>query len=242
MKVSRLVVPIVLCVGFATVASADPVTLTFQGLQNGESVNNYFNGGLGSLGSGPGPNYGIVASGLEVVSGLPLGVQIGYPAGQVSSPPSSATTSGLFNSFGEASAFIDVAGGFTNSISYNYQADGTTADIDGTVSVYSGLNGQGTLLGSTAINGTCTQTWYSSPYGFGGTYMDTCSGASADISFQGTAESIEISEGTFSFATSVTLDTAPPVAVTPEPGTLVLLGTGLLAFGFVLRKRVTHLT
>jgi hypothetical protein len=39
-------------------AKADTVSLNFAGLQDTELVNNYYNGGSGSAGSGPGPNYG----------------------------------------------------------------------------------------------------------------------------------------------------------------------------------------
>ena len=45
----------------ASPAMAGPV-LTFEGLQNFERVENYYNGGTGSLGSGPGPGYGITFS------------------------------------------------------------------------------------------------------------------------------------------------------------------------------------
>src|SRR5260370_34323027 len=45
-----------------SVALAGPITgnmLSFDGLQTGEQVLNYYNGGLGGLGSGPGPNFGV---------------------------------------------------------------------------------------------------------------------------------------------------------------------------------------
>jgi hypothetical protein len=45
----------------ASHAWAAPV-LTFEGLKNFEQVENYYNGGNGSLGSGPGPDYGITFS------------------------------------------------------------------------------------------------------------------------------------------------------------------------------------
>ena len=40
-------------------AAAVPLVLTFEGLQNTEHVNQFYNGGTGSLGSGPGTNFGI---------------------------------------------------------------------------------------------------------------------------------------------------------------------------------------
>ena len=40
-------------------AKAGIVTISFDELQVGEEVLNYYNGGFGSLGTGPGPNFGV---------------------------------------------------------------------------------------------------------------------------------------------------------------------------------------
>jgi hypothetical protein len=46
------------------------MTLDFNPLQVGEQVQNYYNGGLGSVGTGPGPSYGITFTGtFTAVSG-----------------------------------------------------------------------------------------------------------------------------------------------------------------------------
>ena len=42
--------------------AAGGTTLTFEGLKNYEEVENYYNGGKGSKGSGPGTNYGVTFS------------------------------------------------------------------------------------------------------------------------------------------------------------------------------------
>jgi hypothetical protein len=52
----NLLLILMLCAG---VLCAVPVTMTFEGLQNQEAINDFYNGGTGSLGSGPGPNYGV---------------------------------------------------------------------------------------------------------------------------------------------------------------------------------------
>lgn len=46
------------------------ITLTFEGLQDNEQVLNYYNGGFGGNGSGPGPNYGITfgSDSLAIIS------------------------------------------------------------------------------------------------------------------------------------------------------------------------------
>ena len=46
----------------ANLAWAQQVTIDFQGLQNHEKVRDYYAGGHGSLGTGPGPNYGVTFS------------------------------------------------------------------------------------------------------------------------------------------------------------------------------------
>ena len=52
--------------GLLSISSANALasvfTLNFSGLQNNEEVLSYYNGGTGSLGSGPGPSYGITFS------------------------------------------------------------------------------------------------------------------------------------------------------------------------------------
>ncbi|MCI0540118.1 MAG: hypothetical protein L0Z50_33345 [Verrucomicrobiales bacterium] len=47
--------------------SANAITLTFDELQNNESVLDYYNGGFGSSGTGPGPSYGITFGPIEFV-------------------------------------------------------------------------------------------------------------------------------------------------------------------------------
>ena len=49
-------------VGFAGVANASATVLDFEGLGNFEAVSNFYNGGTGGFGSGPGPNLGAVFS------------------------------------------------------------------------------------------------------------------------------------------------------------------------------------
>src|SRR5216684_8849886 len=46
--------------------------LTFEGLKDNEPINNYYNGGFGNNGSGPGPNYGITfgPDALAIISEL----------------------------------------------------------------------------------------------------------------------------------------------------------------------------
>ena len=115
-----------------TSVRADVFTLDFGGLQNGEEVLSYYDGGFGSLGSGPGPDYGITftPSFLAIIAVPP------YPPDRV----------GELNG---PSAVMDVEGGFTNLLSFYYLA----SDNSGLVTTWSGLDGTGSMLASIPTHG-----------------------------------------------------------------------------------------
>ena len=122
------------CVG----AQAAVITLTFTGLGDQEPIDNYYNGGFGGFGSGPGPNYGIIFSSdsLALISSLDGG------SGDFSNvpPPATNTIAFFLNGVGDT---MDVPAGFTTGFSFYYAA---AAGIGGSVDVYSGLDGTGTNL------------------------------------------------------------------------------------------------
>jgi len=109
----------------ASNASASSFWLDFGGLNYGEEVLNYYNGGLGSQGSGPGTNFGITftPSFLAVMVIPPYGPDRG----------------GLLNG---PSAIMNVSGGFTNVFSFYYGS----SDNSGLVTLWSGLDGTGVPL------------------------------------------------------------------------------------------------
>ena len=115
---------------------AEPV-LTFEGLRNLEQVDDYYNGGSGSLGSGPGPNYGITFSS----NALALVRQTPFPGDP--SPPTVLLLGNTGIGAGQPlSMTMDVSGGFSTGLVFYDIAIGRTA----TVNIYSGLDGTGTLL------------------------------------------------------------------------------------------------
>lgn len=61
------VVVVLLALSWTPRTRGAQVTLTFEGLANGESVNNYYDGGTGSLGSGPGPNHGLTFANADAL-------------------------------------------------------------------------------------------------------------------------------------------------------------------------------
>ena len=187
--------------------------LTFEGVPNLASVSNYYNGGAGG-------NYGIYFSdnSLAVVSV--------YAGGSGNFSNSASMSTLLFFLYGSASK-MNVIGGFDTGFSFYYAASTDSASY----SVYSGLDGTGTLL----ANGILNNTYYSQ----GG--YDT-SQNQVGVTFAGTAQSVLFSGaannvgfdnitlgndnavfGTTSFfAAAVTdIDTANPCYLASNLGTTV---------------------
>ena len=125
--------------------------LTFEGLRDNEPILNFYNGGDGANGSGPGPNYGITFEGqsLGIISDLstivtPAGPQTG--TGDFSNAPSGVTTAYFLSGSG---VVMNVAAGFTTGFSVYYAA----ANTPGSISVYDGLDATGQYLGHTPTAG-----------------------------------------------------------------------------------------
>ena len=116
-------------------ASAD--VLDFNNLQIGEEVLGYYDGGKGSLGSGPGPNLGITftsdfATVEQGVFGPPLRAE----------------------ELNSTSGIMDVMPGFSGFFSFYH----TNSGADGSVNLYSGINGAGSLLGTIGLSTSATFT------------------------------------------------------------------------------------
>jgi len=118
--------------------AARSVGLTFEGLKDSEPILNFYNGGFGGKGSGPGPNFGITFSSnfLAVISSLNGGT------GNFANAPSGNTVA----FFPSPAVVMDVAGGFTGSFPFFYSAFQA-----GSVSIFSGLDGTGTLLATQSL-------------------------------------------------------------------------------------------
>jgi hypothetical protein len=225
MKTARMMMPLAILLGFSLVASAGSVTLNMQGLQSDEAINTYFNGGFGGNGSGPGPSDGIVFSSnsLALISRLQGG------SGNFQSNPSGGPIA--FFESGTADT-MDVAAGFTTGFSFYY----SSADI-GSVDVYSGLDGTGTLLASVPLvaqydvgcSADASTSW--------------CNWSAVGVTFSGTAESVNFGGAVGEVAfDSITLGASDPgtsgqSSVTPEPSSLVLFGSGLLGLVGAVRRK-----
>lgn len=196
-------------------AAATVNVINFDGLNGSvyETVLDYYNGGFGGAGSGPGPNYGVSFSSNAIV-----GCEQGTPCADTAAANAPSSPNIMFFLSGPA-ATMDVAGGFTTGFSFYYSMQvGTT----GFVNVWSGLDGTGSLLASFALNPTPNPYTVFVPIG---------------VSFAGTAESIEFG-GVANFVAfdDVTFGSSTPGGI-PEPAEWALMLTGLAAAGGALRRR-----
>jgi len=194
----------------AVPARANTITLTFEGLQDEEPIENYYNGGTGGFGSSGGPNYGISfdPNALAIISGANGG------SGNFSGSPSGDTIAFFLSGTGD---LMEVPAGFTTGFSFFYSA----VVYPGSVTVYSGLGGTGSVLATLTLPVTPSG-------GAGCTYGAYCPWFPEGVTFAGTAESVSFA-GTANYIgfDNITLGSATPGGSTPEPTTMLLLGTGL---------------
>ena len=194
------------------------ITLDFEGLKNQEAVLSYYNGGSGSLGSGPGPNYGVTfLADSQVLTSNP-----GVPGfGNFINEPS--PNNAIF--FGAGSGDImNVAGGFTGGFSFFY-----TGPKDGSVTVWSGPNGTGTLLASLflpkiAANPVTQINDMWAPIGV------EFNGVAGSVNFSGTANNIAYDNITLGSKT-------PTLSLAPAPSSLTVVLVAAVIGGAGWRRR-----
>lgn len=198
-------------------SSAAITVLTFEGLGDFESVSNYYNGGFGGNGSGPGTNYGVTFSD----SALALIDSDAGGSGYIGGEPSPST--GLF--FVGDTAIMTYATGFTTGFSFYY----TAINFPGVVKVYDGLDGTGNLLASIVLPKTISDggdpTGAFSPFFAIGVNFN---GIARSVDFGGTANQIVFD--------NITFGSSSPVSSIPEPGNVIPLGC-LLVSGLAFRNR-----
>jgi hypothetical protein len=207
--------------GLSAIAPASAAVLDFAGLngQAYEEVLNYYNGGTGSLGSGPGTNYGISFS-SNAIAGAPT------PYTNSAMIPGGPGAQLLFFLSGNAD-IMNVTSGITKGFSFDYSAPVYT----GSVTVYSGLNGTGTALATLFL--PLTPNGGSIPGCSGAAY---CPYSPVGVSFLGIGKSVSFAgtENYIAFA-DVTIGSAVPGA--PEVSTWAMMLAGFAGLGFLGYRR-----
>ena len=180
-------------------------TLTFEGLADFEAVNQFYNGGTGGNGSGPGTNYGVSFS----ATARALVDSDAGGSGNFGGEPSADTI--MFFTSGE-SATLNVPAGFTTGFSFYY----ASPSYAGVVRVYDGPNATGNVLATinlplTPSNGAPDPTGTFSPFL---PYGVSFSGTARSVDFGGTVNQIGFD--------NITLGASSPV----DPGNITCASEG----------------
>ena len=189
------------------------IVLDFEGVGNVASINDFYNGGTDSAGNS-GTDYGInfTSDSLGVIS-----YQSGGTGNFSANAPSSGHTVAFF--LDGAGDTMNVASGFTTGFSFFY-AD--QVGFTGSVSVFDGLNGSGSLLATLSLPSTPTPYEVFVPVGV------TFSGTAKSVVFGGSANFIAFDDITLGSATA---------GGAPEPATWALMIGGMGLAGAALRRR-----
>ena len=196
-------------------AMADPIVLDFEGIGNSVAVGNYYNGGGGT-------NYGVSFSPAT----LALVDADAGGGGNFANEPSPNTIMFFLDA---SNAVLTFAAGFDTGFSFFYTSANAAA-----VTVWSGTNGDGTLLGTIDLAAQYTQDCTGDPNGI------FCHWDAIGVAFSGVAHSINFG-GTANFTgyDNITFGSATPVTNVPEPSTYALMALGLAGIGFMARRRKT---
>lgn len=207
---SRAIVALLAWTGFSCAASAEIVTLTFEGLGDNTDVLSYYHGGLAGDGTGPGPNFGVqFISGARSVVDSDVG-----GSGNIANEPSGQTA--LFF-FSVNSAIMNVPNGFVDGFGTWF----STINETGFIEIFSEVNAGGSLVATIDLAALGTTPGGGDPTGDFNRWREV------GVTFGGTARSVRIS-GT---ANTIAFDNITFGAV-PAPGV-----PGVVAFTCVIASR-----
>ena len=198
--------------GCAPAFAANPITLDFEGVPGFVTpIGDYYDGGVNGSGQ-TGPRYGVSFS----ESAVALSNDANFPA-YFSHSPSPTTAMFAF----DANAFMNVAGGFVDSLMFYYSS---TASVANAVGIYSGLGGSGTLLATVSLLGNAQTGCSDSPY---------CRFDLASARFAGVARSVSFG----AVSQDPIYDNISFTAAVPEPATWGSLAAGLVVLVGVAAAR-----
>lgn len=187
-------------------------------------INNFYNGGTSSDGTS-GTNFGVqFSTNAQAVCLNSLTVYCSN-ASRGGLGDASSQKGGLFFVSG-TQAFMNRTAGFTTGFSFFY----TSLSQPGSFTVWDGLNGTGTALATVNLAPNATQC---PAYNAG-----FCPFQAAGVSFAGTGKSVTFAGVADQIAfDDVTFGNATPGTTVPEPTTVALMATGLLALAGAARRR-----
>jgi hypothetical protein len=212
--------------GFALIAAmlviAQPAhavvfNLTFEGLQDQEQILDFYNGGTGGDGSGPGTNYGVSfgSGALSLIDADAGGT------GNFANEPSGDTVAFWLS----GGLVMNVAAGFDTGFSFYY-----TSSTAATITIYDGVDKTGNVIGTIDLSANYNLNCTGDPSG------SFCHWDPVGVAFAGVAKSVDFG-GTANQTgfDNITFgaDTPQP---TPEPTSLLLLGAGIIGLAIARRR------